>query len=90
MIKKLAAVGELVELLERIDQKGQIDHTETRAQVGRCHRADRHALNRTHLQLVENFNFAPQHGKGFVIQVHLAVCAFPQFVTNGKTGIDTF
>jgi hypothetical protein len=83
-----AAGDEFVQLVKRVDQKRQVDEPEARAQVGGGHRADTHALDGAHLELVEDLDLTAQHGKGLVVEVDLAVGPLPEFIPNGETGVD--
>jgi hypothetical protein len=68
VVEQLAAGHELVQLVKGVDEKGQVDEAEARAQVGGGHRTDAHALDGAHLQLVEHLDLTAQHGKGLVVE----------------------
>ena len=89
MIKQFLVGNKLVQLVERVDQKRQIDEPEPRTQIGRSNRADTHTLDGSHLKLVENFHFAAQHGEGLVVKIDLPVGSLPQFIPDSKSGVDS-
>ena len=88
MIEDLPAGNELVELFKRIDEKWQIDESEPGSQVGGSHGAAAHALNSAHLELVEDLHLSAEHGKGFEIDINLAIGPFPEFIPDGESGVD--
>ena len=71
-------------------RNGQVDESEPGSQVGGGHGAAAHALNGAHLELVEDFDLSAEHGKGFEIDIDLAVGPFPEFIPDGESGIDPF
>ena len=86
MIEQFTALDERIELVEGIDQKGEVHEAEARSQVRRCHGADRHALHGAHLEHVHHLNFAPQNRKGLEVEIDPAVGAAPEFVADDEPG----
>ena len=59
------------------------------AQVGSGHGTATHALDGSHLKLVEDFHLSPEHGEGFVVEVDLAIGPFPELIPDSESCIDS-